>query len=48
LEIDTRRAPLLLRPEEAVAEGEAFLDALVRELRRREPLLFLDQGQKPL
>ena len=48
LEIDTRRAPLLLRPEEAVAEGEAFLDALVRELRRREPLIFLDQGQKPL
>jgi len=27
-----------------VAEGEAFLDALVGELRRREPLLFLDQS----
>ena len=48
LEIDTRQAPLLLRPEVAVEEGEAFLDALVGELRRREPLLFLDQGQKPL
>ncbi|GGM98114.1 hypothetical protein GCM10007092_09810 [Thermus composti] len=48
LEIDTHKTPLLLRPLETAAEGEAFLDLLLEELRGREPLLFLDQGQKPL
>jgi len=46
IEIDTRRRDFLLEPQRTLEEGEAFLKTLLDALREREPLLFLDQGQK--
>ncbi|WP_245606070.1 hypothetical protein [Thermus amyloliquefaciens] len=45
IEVDSRRTPLLRDPLGTVQRGEAFLDALIEALRKREPLLFLGRGQ---
>jgi len=48
IEVDTRTPGLFPNLEASLEAGEAFFEALVGALREREPLLFLDHGQKPL
>ncbi|RTG96717.1 hypothetical protein [Thermus scotoductus] len=48
IEVDSRTPGLFLDLEATLEAGEAFFDALVGALREREPLLFLDHGQKSL